>query len=95
VAGVQYAIQPHDSIDILPFRGFVSSESFLRVIYPLESTRPSKQSMPPSPLLRQLLHQDTRGLAGELASSLTDCFKFGLLRLWVLTQLATKVGHDE
>jgi hypothetical protein len=30
---VQYAVQPYYSIEILPFRGFVSSSSFLRVIY--------------------------------------------------------------
>jgi hypothetical protein len=33
VGGIQYAVQPHDSIEIIPFRGFVSSGSFLKVIY--------------------------------------------------------------
>jgi hypothetical protein len=33
----QYAIQPYDNIGILPFRRFISSEAFLRVIYPSES----------------------------------------------------------
>jgi hypothetical protein len=30
--GVQYAVQPHDSIEIIPFRRSVSSGSFLVVI---------------------------------------------------------------
>jgi hypothetical protein len=31
---VRYAVQPHDSIDIIPFLGFFPSEAFLKVIYP-------------------------------------------------------------
>jgi hypothetical protein len=33
VGGVQYAVQPYYNIGILPFLGFVSSGSFLRVIF--------------------------------------------------------------
>jgi hypothetical protein len=41
--GVRYAVQPYDSIDILPFRGFVSSDAFLVVILHSISWSPSKQ----------------------------------------------------
>jgi hypothetical protein len=34
VEGVQYAVQPYYSIRILPFRRFISSDAFLKVIYP-------------------------------------------------------------